>query len=81
MTVPGWGDDLKEPAAHFVRGHFSPSLVMFAGGGETDELADNQGRHKMRIRFDFGSLTLDAELLDTPTAKRSPRRCRCRRRR
>ncbi|MBM3529870.1 MAG: hypothetical protein FJX62_17435 [Alphaproteobacteria bacterium] len=23
----------------------------------------------LRIRFDFGSLTLDAELLDTPTAK------------
>jgi len=23
----------------------------------------------MRIRFDFGSLTLDAELLDTPTAR------------
>jgi len=23
----------------------------------------------MRIRFDFGALTLDAELLDTPTAK------------
>ena len=23
----------------------------------------------MRIRFEFGSLTLDAELLDTPTAK------------
>src|SRR5579864_8161587 len=23
----------------------------------------------MRIRFDFGSLTVDAELLDTPTAK------------
>ena len=23
----------------------------------------------MRIRFDFGSMTLDAELLDTPTAK------------
>ena len=23
----------------------------------------------MRIRFDFGSLTLDAELSDTPTAK------------
>ena len=23
----------------------------------------------MKIRFDFGSLTLDAELLDTPTAK------------
>ncbi len=23
----------------------------------------------MRIRFDFGSLTLDAETLDTPTAK------------
>jgi uncharacterized protein len=23
----------------------------------------------MRIRFDFGSITLDAELLDTPTAK------------
>lgn len=23
----------------------------------------------MRIRFDFGSLSLDAELLDTPTAK------------
>src|ERR1700749_2302510 len=23
----------------------------------------------MRIRFDFGSLTLDAELLDTPSAK------------
>ena len=22
-----------------------------------------------RIRFDFGSFTLDAELLDTPTAK------------
>jgi hypothetical protein len=22
-----------------------------------------------RIRFDFGSLTLDAELLDTPTAR------------
>jgi len=22
-----------------------------------------------RIRFDFGSLTLEAELLDTPTAK------------
>src|SRR5258708_9421017 len=26
-------------------------------------------RIPMRIRFDFGSLTLDAELLDTPTAK------------
>jgi hypothetical protein len=26
-------------------------------------------RIHMRIRFDFGSLTLDAELLDTPTAK------------
>jgi hypothetical protein len=25
--------------------------------------------HVMRIRFDFGSLTLDAELLDTPTAQ------------
>jgi hypothetical protein len=23
----------------------------------------------MRVRFDFGSLTLDAELLDTPTAR------------
>jgi hypothetical protein len=23
----------------------------------------------MRIRFDFGTLTLDAELLETPTAK------------
>jgi uncharacterized protein len=23
----------------------------------------------MRIRFDFGSMTLDAEALDTPTAK------------
>ena len=23
----------------------------------------------MRIRFDFGSLVLDADLLDTPTAK------------
>jgi hypothetical protein len=30
-----------------------------------------------RIHFDFGSVTLDAELLDTP--KRSPRRCRSRR--
>jgi hypothetical protein len=28
---------------------------------------DDEG--KMRIRFDFGSLTLDAELLGTPTAK------------
>jgi hypothetical protein len=26
-------------------------------------------RHTLRIRFDFGSLTLDAELLDTPTAR------------
>ena len=26
-------------------------------------------RNTMRIRFDFGSHTLDAELLDTPTAK------------
>ena len=25
--------------------------------------------HQERIRFDFGSLTLDAELLATPTAK------------
>ena len=25
----------------------------------------------MRIRFDFGTLTLDAELLDTPTARAS----------
>ena len=33
---------------------------------------DKGGKKKgyiMRIRFDFGSLTLDAELLDTPTAK------------
>ena len=29
----------------------------------------NQKETTMRIRFDFGSLTLDAELLDTPTAK------------
>src|ERR1700722_10045993 len=28
----------------------------------------NKGESLMRIRFDFGSLTLDAELLDTPTA-------------
>jgi hypothetical protein len=27
------------------------------------------GNNVMRVRFDFGSLTLDAELLDTPTAK------------
>jgi hypothetical protein len=27
------------------------------------------GIHMARIRFDFGALTLDAELLDTPTAK------------
>ena len=27
-----------------------------------------KGGHVARIRFDFGSLTLDAELLDTPTA-------------
>jgi hypothetical protein len=27
------------------------------------------GRPMARIRFDFGALTLDAELLDTPTAK------------
>lgn len=31
------------------------------------ELATIKGAH-MRIRFDFGSLTLDAELADTPTA-------------
>ncbi len=30
-----------------------------------------------RIRFDFGSLKLDAELLDTPTAKPSPLPFRC----
>jgi hypothetical protein len=28
-----------------------------------------QSEHAMRIRFEFGSLTLDAELLDTPTAR------------
>jgi len=28
-----------------------------------------QGRNVVRIRFDFGMLTLDAELLDTPTAQ------------
>jgi len=28
-----------------------------------------KGRPMTRIRFDFGSLTLEAELLDTPTAK------------
>jgi uncharacterized protein len=28
-----------------------------------------KGGADMRIRFDFGALTLDAELLDTPTAK------------
>ena len=28
-----------------------------------------QGRNVVRIRFDFGTLTLDAELLDTPTAQ------------
>jgi hypothetical protein len=33
------------------------------GGDEVKELA------MAHIRFDFGSLTLDAELLDTPTAK------------
>jgi hypothetical protein len=27
------------------------------------------GENEMRIRFDFGTLTLDAELLETPTAK------------
>jgi len=27
------------------------------------------GRNVVRIRFDFGTLTLDAELLDTPTAR------------
>jgi hypothetical protein len=32
--------------------------------------AKQQGKPSMaRIRFDFGALTLDAELLDTPTAK------------
>jgi uncharacterized protein len=30
---------------------------------------DERGNPFMRIRFDFGSLTLDAELLDTPTAE------------
>ena len=30
---------------------------------------DKHGDDMPRIRFDFGSLTLDAELLDTPTAK------------
>jgi hypothetical protein len=30
---------------------------------------DAVGSSVARIRFDFGSLTLDAELLDTPTAK------------
>jgi hypothetical protein len=29
----------------------------------------NEAAMAQRIRFDFGSLTLDAELLDTPTAK------------
>jgi hypothetical protein len=28
-----------------------------------------QGRNVVRIRFDFGTLKLDAELLDTPTAQ------------
>jgi hypothetical protein len=30
---------------------------------------DEEGRRMARIRFDFGALTLDAELLDTPTAQ------------
>jgi uncharacterized protein len=30
---------------------------------------DGQGEPGVRIRFDFGSVQLDAELLDTPTAK------------
>src|SRR5262249_58047610 len=32
-------------------------------------LRDQTGSSLMLVRFDFGSLTLDAELLDTPTAK------------
>ena len=28
-----------------------------------------KGKQRMRIRFDFGVVTLDAETLDTPTAK------------
>jgi uncharacterized protein len=32
-------------------------------------LTDERGNSFMRIRFDFGLITLDAELLDTPTAK------------
>jgi hypothetical protein len=31
-----------------------------------------------RIRFDFGTLSLEAELLDTPPRGRSPPRCRSR---
>jgi hypothetical protein len=45
------------------------------GGDEVKELA------MAHIRFDFGSLTLDAELLDTRPRKRSRRRCRLRARR
>jgi hypothetical protein len=32
-------------------------------------LSRNEAAMAQRIRFDFGSLTLDAELLDTPTAQ------------
>jgi uncharacterized protein len=37
-----------------------------AGASAIDK---STGVHMARIRFDFGALTLDAELLDTPTAK------------
>lgn len=30
---------------------------------------ESKERKDVRIRFDFGGITLDAELLDTPTAK------------
>src|ERR1043165_9122307 len=30
---------------------------------------EERGRSPMRIRFDFGSVTLDVETLETPTAK------------
>src|SRR5580693_651427 len=37
--------------------------------GHPPRLSRGRKGESMRIRFEFGSLTLDAELLDTPTAK------------
>src|SRR5579862_4523827 len=56
------------PESHVSRRGLRP--FHHPSGGPPSPLSRGRKEEKpMRIRFDFGSLTLDAELLDTPTAK------------